>query len=97
MTDMMDLISNNGFASALAVTVIIAIIGAAKKWIVDRRDSKKIYDFLLDSQSKNDFMCRSPEAISSHTNISEGRVENLCSKHPKINRNQKEKQSWRVI
>lgn len=97
MTEAIYFISNNNLASALAVAVILAIVGGAWKWIVDSRDSKKIYDFLFESKSKTDFSLRSTEAISSHTNISESRVADLCSRHPKIIRNQKEKQSWRII
>lgn len=97
MTEVIYFISNNNLASALAVAVILAIVGGAWKWTVDSRDSKKIYDFLFESKSNTDFSFRSTEAISSHTNISESRVANLCSRHPKIIRNQKEKQSWRII
>lgn len=97
MTDAIDFISNNNLASALAIAAVLAILGGIWKWFFDHRDSKKIYDFLLESKSITAYVFRSTEAISSHTKISESRVADLCSKHPKIARNQKEKQSWRII
>ena len=97
MTEAIDFISNNNLASALAVAVILAIVGGTWKWFIDSRESKKVYDFLLESKSETDFTFRSAEAISSHTKIPEGRVAYLCSKHPNIVRNKKGKQSWRII
>jgi|GEM_PF-1315156 len=97
MTGVLQFISNNSLASALAAAAILAIVGATWKWLRDRRDSKKIFDFMMKSKTETDFTFRGTGAISSHTKISESRVADLCSKHPKIKRNEKEKQSWRVV
>ena len=97
MTEAIQFISNNNLASALAAAAILAIVGGVWKWHRDRRDRKKILEFMLASKAETGFTFRSTEAISSHTKISENRVADLCSKHPKIKRNEKEKQSWRVV
>lgn len=97
MTKALLFISNNSLASALVAAAILAIVGGIWKWIRDRRDSKKIHDFLLKSKVETDLTFRSTETISSYTKISESRVADLCSKHPKIKRNEKEKQSWRTV
>lgn len=97
MGAILESISNNGLVSALAATALIAIVtGAWKRWR-NHKDSKAIYNYLLSSKSTTDWNFRSTEAISSHTKIPEDRVAQLCSKHPKIRRNEKEKQSWMLI
>ena len=94
---MLDFISNDALVSALIAAAVIAAAGGIWKWWHDRRDSQTIYDFLLTSKAGTDFTFRSTEAISSHTKLSEKRVAELCSKHPKIRRNEKEKQSWTLV
>jgi hypothetical protein len=79
------------------VGVVIGLIDRILKLCRDRGDSKRIYDFLLTSQSNTNYTFRSTESISSATKIPEGRVEVLCSRHPKIRRNEKEKQTWKII
>lgn len=97
MSALLETISNNQLISGLVVVAVAAVVGAVWKWVHDRRDSNKIYDFLLKSKSGTDFTFRSTEAISSSTKIPEKRVSLLCSKHPKIRRNEKEKQSWKLV
>ena len=97
MTDTLQFISNNGLASALVAAAIIAIVGGIWKSYRDRRDSKEILDFMLKSKAETDFTFRGTAAIASDTKLPEARVADLCSKHPKIKRNEKEKQSWRIV
>ena len=97
MSEFLDLITNNSLGSALAAAVIIAVIGSLGNCYRNWNDSKKIYNFLLISKAGTDFTFRSTEAISSHTQIAESRVAELCSKHAKIKRNEKTKQSWQLI
>jgi flavin-dependent dehydrogenase len=94
---MLKFISDNAIVSALIAAVVIAAASGLWKWWRDRKDSKIVYDFLLASKTETSFSFRSTEAISSHTKLSEKRVAELCSKHPKIRRNEKEKQSWTLI
>lgn len=98
MDKLLDFVTNNNLSSALST---IAIMLALIFWIVKKcknwSDSKKIYEFLLNSATTTDFTFRSTQVISSDTKIAESRVEELCIKHPKIKRNEKEKQSWRLI
>jgi hypothetical protein len=80
-------------------TAVAAAAGWAWKRYRDRRDKKKIYDFMLDSRAKNRKPFRSKEAISSDTNISTDRVIILCTKlcvQGKLIRNHKEKDSWKL-
>ncbi len=94
---MLEFISNNALVSTLIAATVIGIAGAGWKWWHDQNDSQAIYNFLLSSKTGTDFTFRSTEAISSHTKIPEKRVASLCSGHPKIRRNEKEKQSWRLV
>ena len=88
---------DNSLGSALAAAAIVAVIVWLWKCYKNWYDSKKIYNFLLASKAGTDFTFRSTEAISSHTQIAENRVAELCSKHAKIKRNEKTKQSWQLI
>lgn len=95
--DIFDFVSTNTIASALVVAAILCVLGYLNKWRKDRRDSNKIYQFLIKSAKQTSFQFRSTEAISSDTGIPEDRVANLCSRHKKIKRNKREKQSWQLV
>jgi len=97
VTDVFIYISNNSLVSAHIAAVILAAFAGAWKWFRDWRDSKKIFNFMLKSKNETEFTFRATAAISSDTKIPESRVAELCSKHPKIKRNEKEKQSWQII
>src|SRR5512135_1841960 len=97
MGAVLEVISNNALASTLIAGGIVAAAGGVWKWWHDRRDSTAIYDYLVSSKLNTDWKFRSTAAISSQTKIPERRVAQLCSKHPKIRRNEKEKQSWTLI
>ena len=94
---MIDFFMSNSLGSALAATAIVTLIMWLWKCNKSREDSKKIYNFLLSSKISTNFTFRSTEAISAHTKISESRVAEICSKHPKIKRNEKTKQSWQIV
>ncbi len=96
MNGFLEVINNNPLLSSVGAAAIVALAGGGWKWWHDRRDAGKIYDFLVASRSSTSHTFRSTEAIAAHTSISEKRVAHLCSKHPKIRRNEKEKQSWRL-
>ena len=102
MSSIIDFINNHATASVIsaaisAIGAIIAVFFYVRKWLRDRRDSEIIYKFLLTSKLATAHTFRSTEAISSHTNISEKRVADLCCQHPKIKRNTRQKQSWKLI
>ncbi len=97
MSTFADLVGSKEFLAALVVLVVGGVFTAALKWYRDNRDGKRIYTYLLESRAGTEWTFRSTHAISSHTKLSESRVENLCTKHPKIKRNEKEKQSWKLI
>ncbi len=97
MSAILGFISNNSLVSTLIAAAVVAAIGGVWKWWRDRRDRQAIYNFLLSSRSATGFTFRSTEAISSHTKIPEKRVAVLCSRHPKIRRNEKERQAWTLV
>ena len=88
---------NNNLIATLISAAILAVIGGIWKWRRDSRDSVAIYNFLLDSKSRTDFNFRSTPAIASHTRLPAKRVAALCARHPKIRRNEKEKESWILL
>jgi hypothetical protein len=97
MSDFFQVVSNNALISALVAAAVLGAAGWVWKGWHDRKDSQAIYSFMLGSRSRTGYTFRSTEAISSHTKISEKRVAALCARHPRIRRNEKEKQSWTVV
>ena len=80
-----------------SVTLFGAVATAVWKWNRDRRDSGRIFDFMLDSHVGTDWKFRKKEAISSHLKLSPDRVVTLCTKlcqQGKLRRNEKEADSW---
>ena len=77
--------------------IITKLLGFLIKSFRDKKESGKIYNFLLESKMQGKYTFRSTEAISSNTNIPESRIEELCLKHKKIKRNELEKKSWRIV
>jgi hypothetical protein len=97
MSTVFKFISNNTLIAAPITAAILAAVGGIWKWWRDRRDSDTIYKFMLDSKSRTDFDFRSTSAIASHTKLPPERVAALCARHPKIRRNEKEKESWTLL
>jgi hypothetical protein len=60
-------------------------------------DSGKISVFLRKSKRDGKYTFRSTEAISSNTVIEETKVAKLCARDKRFKRNEKEKQSWRLV
>jgi hypothetical protein len=89
-------VSENALVSGILAALVIALLGWLLKVARDGRDSKAIYDFLVRSASESGHTFRSTHAISAATKISETRVAELCSRHRKIARNEKEAQTWRL-
>lgn len=81
---------------ALGVAAIIGSVGWLWRTYQNGKDLKLIYDFLKSSTNNTEYVYRSTEAISSETNLTENRVESLCAKTPKIKRNTKQRQSWKL-
>ncbi len=88
--------SENSLFSALIAALLVAAVAGLWRLYRNSRDGKRIYEYLKHSASETGYVFRSTEAISAHTKMPEGRVADLCAKHPKIKRNEKEKQSWRL-
>ena len=75
-----------------SVVFVLRTIKTAK----DRRDSKRIYQFLCRSVKDGQYRFRSSEAISAVTNVPVSRVADLCSKHGHIERKEAQRHMWRV-
>ncbi len=85
---------------AAGAAIIVAIAGALAwlfKWLQDKRDKDKIYKFLRRSAKERGWVFRTTHAISSGTKIPGNRVSKLCNRDKRIKRNEKEKESWRLI
>lgn len=82
-----------GVVSGLAVAILMWVV----KVIRDAKHTQSILKFLRNSKESTEFSFRSNYAIASATNLSEDRVRKLCSKSKKIKRNEKEKESWKLI
>jgi len=94
MSRFISFISNNALTSTLVGAAILAGTSWGLRKLKDRRDSATIYSFLQNSENVSDLNFRTTSAISANTNLSEDRVAALCSRHPKIRRNEKALQSW---
>ena len=97
MNWLLKFMSENALASSLVAAALVGVVGWALKSRRDNKDSETIYQYLVSSQSETEYRFRSTEAISSRTHIPETRVAALCARHPKIRRNEKEKQSWTLV
>lgn len=95
-----DFFGNNLKEVAAGVAIVGAIFGVVcwlLRWFQDKRDSDKICKFLRRSAKERGWAFRSTHAIASATKIPKERVSILCSRDKRIRRNEKEKESWRLI
>jgi hypothetical protein len=95
--DLLEPIYNNPLLATVVGALVILVLRWLWSWGQNKRDSDAIYRFMLASKQGGQFTFRSTQAISAQTRIAESRVEQLCSRHPKIRRNEREKQSWRLV
>jgi hypothetical protein len=84
-------------ASAMMSGCSVMFILRAMKTAKDRRDSKRIYQFLCRSFKDGQYRFRSSEAISIVTNLPVSRIGDLCSKHAHIERKEQERHTWRAL
>ena len=95
-----DFFGNNlqEIAAGVAITVVSAgIVLWLIQWFKDRRDTDKIARFLLRSSKERGWAFRTTRAISAATKIPAERVSKLCGRDKRIRRNEKEKESWRLV
>lgn len=94
---MLDFVTNNALVATLVAAAIIALAGRGWKRYRDKRDGEVIYSFLRQSMAGAEFRFRTTHAITSHTHIPGQRVGDLCLSHPKIRRNEEDKESWTIV
>jgi len=87
---------NNQIVQGILVTIACAFIFWIVAQVRFKRDESKILAFLKTSKDKTEFTFRGEPAISSETNLSEERINKVCSKSNKITRNKQDKKSWRL-
>jgi hypothetical protein len=85
------LIVENPYVSAMAATGTICAIQVAWEFQRDFRDTRQIVKFLKSDPS---YTFRNTHAISASTNLPRARIELLCASSKKIKRNMKERESW---
>jgi uncharacterized membrane protein YccC len=85
---------NNSMAQGILVTLACAFVFWIVAQIRFRIDERKIVVFLEKSKDETDYAFRSEPAISSEANLSEDRINKVCSKSIKITRNKQGKKSW---
>jgi len=96
MKEFFEFISSNSLISGLACAAVIGVFTWLWSYVKNKNDNNKILNFLKESAINTTHVFRSTEAIAAGTKLTESRVETICAKHPKIYRNTKEKQSWRL-
>ncbi len=88
--------------------IIIGIFGGLFSgigiWLLDRlgklrdftKDENSIVTFLTKHINETDFIFNTTYRISSEVNLTESRVNEICSRSTKIRRNQKNKETWTI-
>ncbi len=84
---------NNGIIQSVIGAILFALIIWGVGFVRFRIDETKIVKFIRGSE----YTFRSTEAIVASTNLSKSRVEHVCSKSKSIRRNEKERESWKVV
>ncbi len=100
ISSFVDFVGNNFKETAAGAAIIVSIAGGLVglfKWFPDKRDSDKIYKFLRRSAKERGWAYRTTHAISSATKIPGNRISVLCNRDKRIKRNDKERESWRLI
>lgn len=90
------LLTENSLAATLIGAMTIGILRIIWKLNVRWLHEKKIINFLRLSASDRVYQYRTTEAVAAAVNLTEGRVEDICSAHKLIQRNTAQKQSWRL-
>jgi len=89
MKSITDFVTKSPLISTLLASAILSLIAFIwKKW-ANSKDSQTIIEFFKSSDSQTNFSFLSIHVISAHTNIPEKRIELLCSRHSKIQRNER--------
>lgn len=93
----MKFINDNPILSSVVGGIILALLAWTCRRIMSGNEARKIYAFLYKSTKEEGYTFRTSEVISSHTGIPMRKIDELCSRHPKIKRNEKAKESWRIV
>lgn len=92
-----NLITENPLVSAVIAGLVVAVATWIVKVVKTSSESRRIYAFLERSTAESPYTFRTTHAISAATKIPEPRVAELCSRHPRIKRNEQERQTWQVV
>jgi len=85
------------FYEALFIGAVIGTVSFIFPWLYKKhrfnRDSAKIITFIRDSK----YTFRSTQAIVEKTNLSQGKVEEICHRNKQIIQNKKNPHTWRIL
>lgn len=94
--DMWELLSNNSFVGALASGLAILFIGWLVSLIVKKYRAGKVYGILKKGLKEKNKTFLPSAYLSAKSGYTQAQIESLCGHHKKIDRNEKQLESWRL-
>ncbi len=93
----MDILSENSFVGALASGILLIIIISIWNLCLKKYRANQVYKILKAGlqQRNKDFLPTT--YLSAETGYTQSQIEEYCSHHKNIRRNEKELASWRII
>lgn len=91
------LLSENSFLGALVSGIAIIILVAIFKSILNKYKASRVFNALKSGLTEKNHAFLPTSYLAAKTNYTQAKVEQLCSSHRKIKRNEKELESWQVI
>jgi uncharacterized membrane protein len=95
--EVINFILNNGITTGILVICLSTFVYFIKNQLQKCIQTRRIISFLNTSAKEEKYKFRSTEVIASATNLTETKVEELCSASGKIVRNSAQKQSWALV
>jgi len=90
------LISENSFVGALTSGLVLLLIGWLANLCIKKYRAAKLFNILKDGLVEKHATFLPTVYLSSKSGYTQAQVEDLCSHHKQIQRNEKELESWRV-
>lgn len=94
---MWKLLSENSFLGALVSGIAIIVIVAIFKFFLNKYKASQVFDVLKSGLDDKNRTFLPTSYLAAKTNYTQAKVEQLCSSHSKIKRNEKELESWKII
>lgn len=94
---MWKLLSENSFLGALVSGIAIIVLVAIFKFFLNKYKASQVFNALKSGLAEKKHTFLPTSYLAAKTNYTQEKVEQLCSSHSKIKRNEKELESWQVI